>query len=521
MAQQQLRRHAAGAALFVGFSMFFGPVQADISLSVIGRYDSGQFDNNAAQVVAFDAGSKRLFVANTKSNEVDMLDVSDPTMPSQVKAISMASHGAGVNSVAVREGIVAVAVENEDPQANGSVVFLDVEGKVLSKVTIGAMPDMVGFTPDGKYVVVANEGEPNDGYTNDPEGSVSIVDISGGVEGIGDANVKTADFRAYDEKGLPEGAKVGKPGQPLSQDFEPEYVAVSPDSKTAFVTLQEHNAVAVVDIANAKVTNVFGMGFKNYEKNPIDASDKDGKIDISPKPNVFGIYQPDGVAVYSVGGQTYIITANEGDSREYDAFVDEARVEDVKLDPKAFPDATLKEAEKLGRLKIATTLGDTDGDGDYDQLYNFGARSISIWDTSGTMVWDSGSGFEEMTAAIVSAGFNADNDDCCQDKRSDDKGPEPETVVVGELNGKYYAFTALERISGIIVYDVTNPQSPNYVTFAHNRKFAVNPKDSPKGAGDLGPEGLAFIPAAQSPNGKPLLAVGNEVSGTTTIYQID
>ena len=40
-------------------------------------------------------------------------------------------------------------------------------------------------------------------------------------------------------------------------------------------------------------------------------------------------------------------------------------------------------------------------------------------------------------------------------------------------------------------------------------------------AGDLGPEGLVFIPAAQSPNGRPLLVVGNEVSGTTAVLQLN
>jgi len=520
MAKTSIKTGIAGAVLGAAVLVGAPPSFADLSLEVVGSYASGQWDNAAAQVVAFDAASKLAFVANTKANEIDILDLSDPANPTRTASISLADYGAGVNSVAVSDGRVAAAIEAQDPQANGAVVVMDTAGKVLASLTVGAMPDMVTFSPDGQYILTANEGEPNDAYDNDPEGSVSIIDISQGLESLGASNVRTIVIGNGIE--LPPGA-IGKPGAQPARDLEPEYVAVSQDSKTAFVSLQENNAIAVIDIPTGEVERVFGLGFKPYSKTPIDASDKDNKVNIKTHDRVFGIYQPDGIAAYQVDGNIYVVTANEGDSREYEAFEDETRVMKVTLDAGAFPNAaTLQSEDRLGRLKINRTLGDTDGDGDFDELYNYGARSIAIWDTDGKLIADTGADFETKTATLLPNGFNADNDEGAKDKRSDDKGPEPETVVLGQVEGTTYAFVALERISAIIVHDISDPRMPRFAGLAHNRNFSVDPElvnDAAK-TGDLAPEGLAFVSAEDSPIGAPLLIVGNEVSGTTTIYRI-
>lgn len=235
------------------------------------------------------------------------------------------------------------------------------------------------------------------------------------------------------------------------------------------------------------------------------------------------MYQPDGIDSFKVRGKTFYITANEGDARDPEV----ERIEDVVLDPAVFPDAaTLQMEENLGRLQITTRLGDTDSDGDFDELFSFGGRSFSIWDDRGKLVYDSADDFEQITAAVLPDQFNSNNDDNDSfDSRSDDKGPEPEGVVVGKIGQKTYAFIGLERISGIMVYDITKPTSPKFIEYVNNRNFGVdaqNPDDSSNPlAGDLGPEGLFFIPSSESPNGKALLVVGNEISGTTTVYEID
>ncbi|NEO82666.1 MAG: alkaline phosphatase [Spirulina sp. SIO3F2] len=493
------------------------------SLNVLSTYQSGGFDEGAAEIAAYDADSQQLFITNAEKNTIDRLDISDPAAPVAKEAIDLSPYG-GVNSVATSStGLVAVAVEAPTKQELGVVVFFDVDGVFLTQVPVGALPDMVTFTPDGTKALVANEGEPNDDYTVDPEGSISIIDVTGNARQLSADDVQTVTFAAFSkERLLANGVRIFGPGATAAQDLEPEYIAVAADSQTAFVTLQENNAVAVVDIANATVTSIVSLGQKNHSirENAIDASNKDGEINITTHP-VSGLYLPDAIATLTAQGNTYFLTANEGDSRDYDGFSEEERVADLTLDSTAFPNAAELQAESaLGQLKITTTLGDTDGDGDYEALYSYGARSFSVWSADGSLVWDSGSQFERTLAEALPENFNSTNDENDSlDNRSDDKGPEPEGITVGRIGARTYAFIGLERVGGIMVYDVTRPTSPRYVTYTNNRDFAGDAEAGT--AGDLAPEGLLFIPAAQSPNDEPLLVVTNEVSGTTTIYGLD
>jgi hypothetical protein len=344
-----------------------------------------------------------------------------------------------------------------------------------------------------------------------------------------EADVRIADFTGFNGQTFDPYAtsiRIFGPHATVAQDLEPEYIAVDPNSLTAYVTLQENNALAIVDIGSATVTELVGLGFKDHrgEANALDASNKDKAINIAPWP-VFGMFLPDAIDCFQVNGDTYLITANEGDSRDYDGFSEEERVADLDLDPGVFPEAVaLQDPANLGRLKITTTLGDMDSDGQYESLFSYGARSFSIWTTAGELVFDSGSELEWITAAADPRHFNATNDENEFDDRSDDKGPEPEGVVTGVAYGRMLAFIGLERVGGIVVYDVTDPTSPEFVDYLNNRNFACNLENESVAATpaprDLGPEGLAFIAAGDSPNGRPLLAVGNEVSGSTTLFEI-
>jgi hypothetical protein len=882
-----------------------------IKLTPIGTYKTGIFDQGAAEIPAYDAESQRLFVVNANSATVDVLDLSDPDNPTQLFQIDATAYGGSANSVAVKNGVVAVAIESENPQEPGTVVFLDIDGNLLNTVTVGALPDMLTFTPDGQKVLVANEGEPNSDYTVDPEGSVSIIDLSAGVE---NATATIAGFSAFNDQIdqlRAAGVRIFGPNATVAQDLEPEYITVSSDSKTAWVTLQEGNALGVLNLETGEITNIVPLGFKDHnaapeletfffdaeelpslgtvagrgdiplsgfsglyfegvnpetgnlqfithpdrgpdggetengdrifllpdfqpefvrfelnretgdltlteriplkrqdgtpltglpnlagadpdvpidpEGNPLeydplgadlegivraldgtywladeyrpaiyhftadgtlidryvpsglppelgtgalpevynlrranrgfeaiafqdgkvyafvqsplnnpeseatatirilefdpatetttgeylyiqddigggsdkigdaasigggkflvierdsgfgeesiknvyridltnatnlmelppdtlatgetfdsltpeqlaakgitpvtkenyadlaalgygftdkpeglaivdpttiavlndndfgadpsipiglglvtlqnglDASNEDNAINIANYP-IQGIYQPDAIASYTVNGETYLITANEGDTRDYDAFSEEERIADLTLDPTAFPNAAeLQNDAVLGRLIVTTANGDTDGDGDFDQLYSFGGRSFSIWTSSGQLVYDSGNEFERITAELIPDEFNANNtENDSFDNRSDDKGPEPEGVTVGRVGDRTYAFIGLERVSGVMVYDVTEPTNPSFVQYINNRDFSVEFDVDAEGepaptaeqviaAGDLGPEGLVFIAAEESPNGQPLLVVSNEVSGSTTVYEI-
>lgn len=917
-----------------------------ITLDPLGTYAAGQFDLGAAEIVAHDPKAQRLFVVNAQAATVDVLDIRNPVYPVKIVSLDMKPYGAVANSVIAFDGIIAVAVENSVKTEPGVVVFFDKHLRFVNKVTVGALPDMLTATPDLRYVLVANEGEPNTDYSVDPEGSVSIIDVSNGVKKLKQSDVRNVNFAAFNSAPLDPSIRIFGPGATVAQDIEPEYVAVSPDSRTAYVTCQENNALAIIDIRSGKVKELAGLGFKDHAlidgrtetfsfhqrslpsigetaagqtiqlggfsglhfegidsvtgkykfiahtdrgpnaeptgiirpfllpgftpeivrfeldrergdleitervplqrapgvpltglpntalggnanlpyndevpvdllgnvlpldplgadlegiavdpssgsfwmvdeyrpaiyhfsatgvlvdrfvpqgtalaagapagmfgiealpavlaqrrqnrgfeavawdngklyafvqspiRNPVtlgnaaltamqnirivefdpvalqtrqfmyimdnpdlgpepntradkigdavslgngeflvierdddslpgdavatiekkvyrfnlagatdvsamagligatgktvdqlntaemsannirpvqkvlhvdlvqagynkvqkveglavidpwtiavindndftvasitvnpdgtftrnytpektqlgivevlqhglDASDRDSKINIRPWP-VKGMYLPDAIVSYKVKGDTFLVLANEGDVREYETFVEAVRVgaSSVVLDPAKFPNAAvLKNTSNLGRLNITSTLGRNPATGFYEELYAFGARSFSIRNAKGRLIYDSGDDFEWITALDFPANFNASNTSNDFDNRSDDKGPEPEGMVIGKVYGREYAFIGLERIGGVMIYDISDPERPEFVDYVNRRNFEA-PADA-SGISDLGPEGLIFIEADDSPNGKPLLVVGNEISGTTTIFQIN
>jgi 2',3'-cyclic-nucleotide 2'-phosphodiesterase / 3'-nucleotidase / 5'-nucleotidase len=327
-------------------------------------------------------------------------------------------------------------------------------------------------------------------------------------------------FERFNDAEIDPAIRIFGPNATVAQDLEPEYIAISPDGSTAYVSLQENNALAVVDIAAAEVTALVALGYKDHsmEGAGLDASDRDGGINILPWP-VLGMYQPDTIVAYAVDGATYIVTANEGDARDYAGFSEETRVADLTLDPDAYPNAEeLQAEENLGRLRTTTATGDSDGDGAVEQIYSYGARSFTIWDSAGKLVWDSGDQFEQIVAQRLPDFFNAQGGGDF-DSRSDDKGGEPEALALGVIDGRTYAFVGLERQSAIFVYDITDPLAPSFIDFVSN----WNPEGSMDdgSAGDVSPEGMVFIPAEDSPSGQPLLVVANEFSGTVTIWTIN
>lgn len=940
---------------------------AEINLTPLGTYTTGVFEEGAAEIVAHDPGTQRLFVINANAVSVDVLSIRNPAMPAKVGFIDASSFGSAATSVAVNNGVAAVSIAAAIPTNPGVVVFFDTRTlRLLNRVTVGVLPDMVTFSKNGRWVLTANEGQPSDDYTIDPEGSVSIINMAKGAKRLKQSDVRNATFTAFNGKvpgvDLDDSIRIFGPNATVAQDLEPEYVAISDDFKTAYVTCQENNAIAVVDIASATVTALRGLGFKDHGRvdtalnsyalaplpllgttpagqdvhlgglsglhfegtdpmtgnlkfvantdrgpnaesfaapagntyrpfllpdfspelvrleltpagvlsitdriqlkdssgspltglpniqvtggnansahndeipvdlagniltldpqggdfegvvadefgnfwlcdeyrpaiykfdssgklsaryvpagaaaaagqppgtfgsevlpavlaqrrqnrgfeaiaysggkiyawvqsplrNPItstngalnsrqvcrmleldtitlatkqyayaidnpnlgtldntrpdkigdavalgggeflvverdddaidsdpatniekkiyrinlagatdisgltgpigatgklvdeltaaelagngitavgkvlhvdlnaagynevekveglalidpntiavvndndfgvagitlpspldgtftpdpspepvklgiislgfdglDASDKDNLINIRQWP-VLGMYQPDSIATFKTKAGEFYITANEGDARDYEGFSEETRVGSLTLDPTAFPfGRALKNSAQLGRLRVTNATGNADGDSDFDQLYAFGARSFSIWKTDGTLVFDSLDGIEQLIAAdpVLQANFNANHASNTFDDRSDDKGPEPEGIAIGKIGRNTYAFVCLERISGILVLDLSDPAQPVAVQYVSNRKFAENPSlpdplnpgkvVSNPAAGDLGPEGLIFIPAEQSPIRKPLLVVGNEVSGSTTVYKIE
>lgn len=584
---------------------------SSLSLSLLGRYSSGQFNTAAAEITAFDADSRRGFVVNAQAGVLDVLDMSDPSAPVLLDSIDVSDIAAGatVNSVAIAGGIVAVAIQAAVKTDPGFVGFYRADDlSAIDSVQVGALPDMLIFTPDGRQVLVANEGEPSDDYQTDPEGSISILDVSD----LDDITVRTAGFDAFNGQAdalRAQGVRVFGPNANVAQDFEPEYIAVSSDSATAWAVLQENNALARIDIATATVTEIVPLGFKDHglaentfgSGNTLDTSDEEGgAINLRNWAGLRGLYLPDAIAAYQAGGQTFLVTANEGDARAWGednpaywagnaglGFVEEFRMKHLVnangfagragddlppqlsalaagalLNPATFAycgatagdPGACRDDDQLGRLNVTWTLGyRTDASGApvlfdasgtenpagdrlmYDALYSFGARSFSIRNEAGELVWDSGDEIERFLAGdecLAGAErdipcrdfFNSGHDEGdALDSRSDAKGPEPEGLTIGRIGDKTFLFLGLERMGGVLVYDITDPQAPVRVDYLNTREdwTTGDPGTVLATVGDLGPEGLAFIPAENSPTGEPLLMVGNEVSGTTAIYRVE
>ena len=505
----------ASALAFAGVTSVVA--QSTPQLSLIGRFESGLFDEGAAEISAYDAGSQRLFVTNAFDQTIDVIDLSDPA--NLVKIDSFSAPGGGLTSVAAQNGIVAVAVEDTVSTQPGTIQFFDVDGNPLASYTVGVLPDMVTFSPDGNYVLSANEGEPNDDYTIDPEGSISIINISGGVVG---ASVSTIGFGGLTSADLDASTRIfgNGPNGPssIAQDLEPEYITVSDDSRLAWVSLQENNAIAAIDVQNGALLGIFGLGFKDHSLpgNGMDASNDDDTINITTWPTL-GMYQPDAIANYRSNGNRYVLTANEGDARDYDGYSEEVRVRDLTLDASVFTDSTLQDNENLGRLKTTTATG-PDTAGVSSTIYSYGARSFSIYSATGTQVYDSGDEFEQILSVLEPDNFNStDDENGSFDNRSDDKGPEPEGIVTGRVEGRSYAFIGLERIGGVMVYDITDALNPSFVQYINTRDFNGVAADGT--AGDLAPEGIVFISADDSPNGNALLVVSYEISGTVVVFE--
>jgi LPXTG-motif cell wall-anchored protein len=570
-----VRKVLAGSiASITAATIFFGahptlaaPPTATTTLDLI---PLGTFNGSgglaASEIVAFDSTSKQLYINNGALNRIDIVDISVPSTPTRVRSVDMGVYGRGVQSVTVGDGIVAAAVDvapvvspdGRQTASNGLVVLMDTAGNILRTVEVGNLPDHVSFTPDKKTILVAGEGEPicsledaatpsptleakDPALASDANGTVSLIDVSNGAA---NATATTLDFSSFDKTALlAEGIRVFFPGSTAAQDLEPEYITTNAAGTRAYVTLQEANAIAIVDLVNKSILDVAPLGYKDWGAPDllIDTSDKDG-AEGAPMLNLQsyagvplkGMYMPDTIASMQRNGKTYLLTANEGDDRDYSCFSEKVRAGTLTSNwTNGTVDSSLKVNGKLSRLNTTNAFPTKDA---FDAIYAYGGRSFSIWNSSGELVWDSGSQLEEIVARDYPAAFNSDSSDSAassllmvqgqparMDGRSDDKGPEPEALAVGTIGAQTFAFVGLERMGGIMVYDVSDPASPTYIRYknAALEGLALDPaNNTTPGSLDVSPEGMVFVPAALSPNDKPMLIVANELSGTTTMYEV-
>ena len=542
-----------------------------LTINLIGRAVlNAQSPEGAAEIVAYQASKKWIYAINSSGDSAvvniipaDTFDTAalvqdnegivNTTNLGTAITLTLNDNTPGdANSIAIDENnkLLAVAMAAKSVGEAGQIAFYDISGDTpifIKNVTAGFLPDMVTFSHDGAKVVVANEGEPNGDYSIDPQGSISIINVNDGV--IAD-NATNIDFTAYNDKqselealGLVFANPAGRTingnliNTTVAMDLEPEYVSISKDNKYAYVSIQENNGLAIVNLEDNSL-ELKGLGFKDWSSLQIDASDKDGGVNFKSYPGLYGMYQPDTISSFSWKGANFIVSANEGDAREYFfdttneadciakggvdfdeddgclAYIDESRVEDLTL--AANFDYLNNDDNDIGRLKVTTVKGDNNNDGQYESLYAYGARSFTIWDSNGLVVFDSGDDIGRITASVHGEAFNNNEDENKGDTRSDDKGAEPEALTIGTIGERTFAFIGLERMGGIMIYDITNPYDVQFEDYFYNRGLIAGAEIT----GDLAPEGMTFIPREQSATGEPLLIIGNEISGSIAVWEV-
>ena len=510
-----------------GFYNVYNGENASLQMELAGRYNSGAMnaDGGSLEIVQFNARNGFAYAVSGLKGTLIAIDLNGDMSGSMAADLSGNAYDlkdiveadgftyGDMTSVAVSPDgrTLAVAIQAEDYDKEGVVAVFTCKNdgtlSLIKTVSVGVQPDMVTFTPDGSKILTANEGEPRMGYSDssavDPNGSVSIIDAKTfAVETVGFSTFDSSEARqALVDKDI-----VLKKNTAPSVDLEPEYIACTDD--TAYVSCQEANAIAVLDLDNAQFTGIYSVGFEDYSKVAIDIDKKDEKYAPKTYESLRGIRMPDGISLYEADGETYLLTANEGDARTWPVET-EVDTNEIKND----------ESPNGKKFKKKVTWFNVD---QYDGLeagtdYIFGGRSFTLFKVTANgleEIFDSGSDFERITNEKLPEYFNCSNDTIEIEDRSGKKGPEPESVTIGTVGSKTYAFIALERIGGVMVYDITAPENTEFVNYINSREFNNNIQ------GDVSPEGLCFIPAAESSTGKPLLLAACEVSGTLAVYEL-
>lgn len=562
-------KRAASLALSLGLALQLGTAAsaqgvptggyengtAALNLTQIARYSAGQYnvDGGVMEIVAYNQATEWAYAINGQSGKLAAIPLAGLTAGAHVeeltgteidvKALVEAEDGTfqygDMTSVAISPDstTLAAALQAQGSNDAGRVALFTCEedGSLTLEALVetGAQPDMVTFAGDG-VVLTADEGEPREGYGEniaDPKGSVTVVDVESQESTV-------VDFTAFDSQRdqLAEAGIVLKKGSTPSVDLEPEYIAVS--GGKAYVTLQENNAIAVLDIDSQTFDGVYSAGFEDHSTTAIDLDKKDDAYDPQTYESLLGIRMPDGIAAFTVEGTTYLVTANEGDAREWGdedqgTFYLSEDERDFGEEGVTSPTGAIT-AENSGLTGKVVFFKTEDFDGlDPEKDYVFGGRSFTVFQVTQDgleEVFTSGDDFEALTAQYVPEYFNASNDNAVLDDRSGKKGPEAESVTVGTVDGKTYAFVALERTGGVMVYDVTDPAAITFVNYVNTRDFGTTVEGSQEyedgeldkwvTGGDVAPEGLLFLDAASSPNGEPLLLAACEVSGTVAVYQL-
>lgn len=547
-----------------------------VNLTLLGRYSSGQFGVGAANGVAWYGGNKVALVVNQQANRVEVISLSTPATPAMTATIDASAAAATALNRAM--GKVAAVAVYDDPIATNDrdriavtvmgatfadkgaiVVYKAADRSVLKVFETGVGPKAVTFNPGGRFIISANEGAPAPDYSVDPLGSIGVVDLEPAIIAPATTAVPVItllDFTAFNRTGItpiPEGSREAEIAPDVrfsrrpnvevqstrAQDFEPEAVSSAVNDR-AYVSLQENNAMATVALNPARIETIVGFGSKDFNTatSSMDASDQDGATALTARP-VRGFRQPGGLFAYRNADEVLVLTANTGAPRQLPGFDETTRAATLNLDPVVFPNAaSLQQNNQLGRLVVSATEGNAPAvdmvpqDPDFESIFTYGARSFSLVRTTGFPIYDSGNDFERITLERLGANFNSAADaNGTGDTRSDDQGPAPKAVTMGQIDGATFAFVGLSEVGGVMVYALDAAlRVPRFLQYVNERNFNVSTSlpdangdgvlETNPAVGDLGPTQMIFVPLSTSPTTDSLLLVANGISGTTTVYAV-
>jgi hypothetical protein len=550
-----------------------------VNLTLLGRYSTGQFGVNAAGGVAYYGGNKTALIANRHTNRVEVVSLTNPATPQATAQIDASAAAATALNRAMGKITAVAAFDEADATKDRDRIAITVSGAGIadsgavviykaadrSLVTVlqtGVGPKSVEFSHDGRYVVIANEGAPAPDYSVDPEGSIGVVDLM--PTPVAPATtappaITVLDFVVFNavtpspsgsrQSEIPADVRFSnRPGvttqSSRAQDFEPETVTIDIQSRFAYISLQENNAMATVELNPPRIATIVGLGTKDFntDTSKLDASDQDERDDLLKHP-VKGFRQPGGLLAYRNANEILLISANTGAPRMLPGFDETTRAASLNLDAAVFPPADmLQDNAKLGRLNVSASEGNAPAtttpppgvpqDPDFESIFTYGARSFSIMLTSGVTVFDSGEDFERITLQQLATNFNsAANANGSGDTRSDDQGPAPKALALGQIEGATFAFIGLSEVGGVMVYALdASLRGARFLEYKKDREFNVvvsntdgngdGAPDTNPAVGDLGPTQMIFVPVSAAPTADSLLLVANAVSGTTTIYAV-
>ncbi|MFZ3152327.1 choice-of-anchor I domain-containing protein [Pseudomonas sp.] len=424
------------------------PLASALELKPLALYQSGFAAGT--EIVSAQASSLRVIVSNSAEGLVDVLQLDPAKGLKRIARHNLLAAGTGEITSAIfhpSEDLFAVCIRNSDGLKNGRVELrAAADGKLLNTVEIGIWPDSLAFSPKGDFIVVANEGE---GYVRDGEGfrsgdgSISLIDLRGGVAAATHSLITLPDLKGVEgatqaeHKRLLErmidGEELKVPFGTSPEHIEPEYVTFSPDGARAYVSLQENNAIAVIDVLQGKLDKVFGVGSVRHAADIVD----DGQY--QPTAELFALREPDALAVSADG--RYLISADEGDT-----------------DP------------KIAKTKAGLPSG--------------GGRTLSVFDAiSGKLLGDTGN---QLDARAAQAGVYPD-------ARSPNKGSEPEGVVSFDAFGKRLAVATLERADSLALIDLDAPEQPKVLQVVGAGEGAGSGKLAPEGLAHIEHNGRHFL----------------------------